>query len=100
MPGGRPGSEPRSCRALEAVALAAGRRGRMPTSSPAGPRAWSSHRLRRGRRNWIGRIPFPGRHEQADLLLLRRWAIADGDDLAAIQDRDPVRELEHLVELG
>src|SRR5437588_204640 len=70
------------------------------TSSREGPRAPSSDGLRGGRRDRIGRVPFPGRHEQPDLLLLGRGSISDGDDLAAVEDRDPVRELEDLVELG
>ena len=41
-----------------------------------------------------------GRHQQPDLVLVGRPAVEDGDDPAAVHDRDPVGQLEHLVELG
>src|SRR3954454_24356621 len=43
--------------------------------------------------------PTAGSHEHADLVLVRRPAIPDGDDLAAIHHGDPVGQLEDLVEL-
>ena len=41
-----------------------------------------------------------GRHQQADLVLVGRPAVDDRHDLAAVHDRDPVGQLEDLVELG
>ena len=44
--------------------------------------------------------PAAGRHQQSDLVLVGRPAVALGDELAAVHDRDPVGHLEDLVELG
>ena len=41
-----------------------------------------------------------GRHEQADLLLVRLARVDDRHELAAVHDADAVGQLEHLVELG
>src|SRR5207247_7961257 len=40
-----------------------------------------------------------GRHEQADLVLVGGPPVARRDNLAAVHDRDPIRQLEDLVEL-
>ena len=46
------------------------------------------------------RLATAGGHEQADLFLVRGPAVERRDQLAAIHDRDPVGQLEDLVELG
>ena len=44
-------------------------------------------------------VAAAGRHQHADLVLVGGPAVADGDELAAVDDRDPVGQLEDLVEL-
>src|SRR3954447_23108138 len=41
-----------------------------------------------------------GRHQDADLVLVGGAGVADPDELAAVDDGDPVGQLQHLVELG
>ena len=43
--------------------------------------------------------PPTGRHEQADVVLVGGPAVAQADQLAAVDDGDPVGQLEDLVEL-
>ena len=62
-------------------------------SMPAGGSVAAARR-RRGDR------PAAGRHEQADLLALGGRAVDQGDDLAPVHHRDPVGQLQDLVQLG
>ena len=65
-------------------------------SRPLMPRhAGSRARTRRQR---VPRLAA-GRHQQADLVLVGRPTVDGRHDPAAVHDRDPVRQLEHLVEL-
>src|SRR3989441_174134 len=52
------------------------------------------------RRRHLERFAAACCHEQADLLPVGRPAVAHGDDLTAVHDRDAIRQLEDLVELG
>ena len=46
-----------------------------------------------------GGLATAGGHQQADLVLIRGPAVDHADQLAAVDDRDPVGQLEDLVEL-
>ena len=47
----------------------------------------------------VGGLAAAGRHEQADLVLVGGPPVAQADQPAAIDHRDPVGQLEDLVEL-
>ena len=53
-----------------------------------------------GRGRVVGSIATARGHQQADLFALRRAAVHDRDQPAAVHDADAIRQLEHLIELG